>query len=479
MRRHVPRVSQVLLLLFWIFVAGSLLLEAQGPQNQQTVEEISRIKVDVSLVTMDITVIPPTSGEFRAEDFIIYDNGVVQHVTHFSRDLIPLSVALVADRSTSIEAFLPVLKKATLSALGRLKPEDQVALFRFDDETLKLKEFTVDHNLIAKIVGSFKLGGVGGGTDIYGVLYRTARYLKMKSLQNRRAIILISDNCHTLSNRIDKEDAYAEILESGATLFSIQTPGKNPSGCHGSIPFVKRLAEETGGELLDVNASTSLQEALEKAISNLRLQYTLGFSPSDPGKEGSYHKLTVRLASEDRCPACRLLARKGYYSGISASISNPRTSRLIAGNPLKQSSPERLQRLRFCMNTAIHTDFDLPDIPIVVRTFEQKGLDGKPQLKLDLHIDFSNIGFVTVGGHHRFRLHIGIFSPGQGIRNQEEKYLVLEGMLEEENYNQVRANGKELSITIPRMAQEEILKIVAYDEEADTVGSRTVTVFKP
>lgn len=153
MRRHVPGFLPVLLLLFWICIAGSMLLEAQGPQDQQTVEEIPKIKVDVSLVTMDLTVIPPTSGEFRAEDFIIYDNGVVQQVTHFSRDLIPLSVALVVDRSTSIEDYLPVLKKATLSALGHLKPEDQVALFSFDYETLKLKDFTVDHNLIAKIVG--------------------------------------------------------------------------------------------------------------------------------------------------------------------------------------------------------------------------------------------------------------------------------------------------------------------------------------
>ena len=64
-----------------------------------------------------------------------------------------------------------------------------------------------------------------------------------------------------------------------------------------------------------LKASASLQEALEKAISDLRLQYTLGFSPSDPGQEGSFHKLTVKLAAEDRCPACRLLVRSGYYAG--------------------------------------------------------------------------------------------------------------------------------------------------------------------
>ena len=54
--------------------------------------------------------------------------GAQQQVAHFSRDQLPLAVALVVDLSGSIQPFLRPLRYATLTALKTLKPEDQVAL---------------------------------------------------------------------------------------------------------------------------------------------------------------------------------------------------------------------------------------------------------------------------------------------------------------------------------------------------------------
>ncbi len=124
------------------------------------------------------------------------------------------------------------------------------------------------------------------------------------------------------------------------------------------------------------------------------------------------------------------------------------------------------------------TPFDLPDIPFTVRTSGPNGPESKSEIKIDLHFDSSPIGFQTVGDRHRFRLHIAIFSPGPGTIEHPswgEEWRVLEGMLEEEEYNQVLRDGMSTSISIPGVAGEEILKIVAYDEGTDTVGSRTVS----
>jgi Ca-activated chloride channel homolog len=476
MGKHLFRFSRIPLFLFWICAAGSMVLEAQEPQDPNAAQEISKIKADVSLVTMDVGVIPATSREFSAEDFIIRDNGVVQQVTHFSHDAIPLSIALVVDRSSSIKYYLHLLQQAALSTLGNLKPEDQIALFSFDYELLKLKDFTVDRNLIARIEGSIEQRSVGGATDIYRALYHTARYLKMKAPHSRRAIILVSDNCHTISRGIDKEDANIEVLQSGATLYSIQTPGKNPV-CNGSIALVKQLAEDTGGESLNVDAPTSLQEALEKAISNMRHQYTLGFSPSDPGEEGSFHKLTLKLASEDGCRGCRLQARKGYYFGTSGSLSAPKNNRSVPGTPLTQVFPDSGQRPRHCIVRAAMVDLDLPDIPISVKASEQNDSDGGSRTKMDLHFDLSRVGFQTVGESHRFRLLVAIFSQERGTKEYSwgKEWRGLEGVLNEETYDQVLREGIKYSIAIPRRPRDQILKVVAYDEGTNTVGSRTVS----
>ena len=52
---------------------------------------------------------------------------------------------------------------------------------------------------------------------------------------------------------------------------------------------------------------------------------------------------------------------------------------------------------------------------------------------------------------------------------------MLEGTLKDETYRQLLREGLFLSVNIPKVAQKEILKIVAYDELTDTVGSRVIS----
>jgi hypothetical protein len=105
------------------------------------VQASSCFKVEVALVTTDVTVKGTNVPELRQEGFTIQDNGAAQTVSHFSRGRFPLAVALLVDRSTSAEPYLPVLKKAAASVLGHLRPEDQVALFSFNWTPVMLKGF--------------------------------------------------------------------------------------------------------------------------------------------------------------------------------------------------------------------------------------------------------------------------------------------------------------------------------------------------
>jgi hypothetical protein len=43
------------------------------------------------------------------------------------------------------------------------------------------------------------------------------------------------------------------------------------------------MADETGGEVIEVKRPLSITAALENAITNLQMQYALGFNPSDRG----------------------------------------------------------------------------------------------------------------------------------------------------------------------------------------------------
>ena len=331
----------------------------------------------------------------------------------------------------------------------------------------------MDRSRIAGIIGKLT---IGYGTNIYDAISRVADYLRRKAPHHRRAIILVSDNCQTVRGRVRGDNARVEVLESAATLYSIKTPGDNYAldmrvrdpGCHDSIVLVRQLAEETGGQVLDVDASSSLQEALEKAISNLRLQYTLGFSPSDPGEEGSFHKLTVRLAAEDRCPACRLLVRSGYYAG---SPSVPLANQIQSAPPEPANKAEDWMILRK-IEAAATIDIDLPDIPFVAKTASQKDSDGKSQIRVDLQIDSAGVEFKTVGDRRTCKLYLAVFSTDERGEVFDPVFRTLEGTLQEETYNRVIKAGMSVSFAIPLKAPKQNLKIVLYDEGSDTLGSQ-------
>ncbi len=273
------------------------------------------VKLNVDLVTVD-AIVRDKQGALvsglRAEDFAIYDNGIAQEVTHFSRDELPLAVALLIDRSPSVGNYLFQFVSTAWKKFERLKPTDQVVLFSFDKFPTRLTDLTMDRQLIASQVADIVMGD---NTNIYDALVESARYLQAQARERRHAILMISDNYTNLMHYNDK-DALRALLAASATLFSV----KAPSQFHWAPPIknpklIELIARDTGGKVMDLGAAKTIGGALDNAIDDLRRGYTLGFAPSRPGDPGSFHRLRVRLVIGKRCPGCTIQARSGYYAG--------------------------------------------------------------------------------------------------------------------------------------------------------------------
>jgi Ca-activated chloride channel homolog len=442
-------------------------------------QEEFKIKVDAALVTTNVTVVGAAATELHADDFIIYDNDVAQTATYFSRDQIPLAVAILVDRSLSVQKYMPMLQIAAVSALRRLKPEDQVALFAFDFSLKKLKDLTEDRFLIADEIGKINNQL---GTNIYDAIHGAAGYLKKKAPQRRRAVILVSDNIRMGASGNTAEGVCNDLMETATTLYSIRTPAdfgppvyyaENLRSFRETDPEVRRMAEETGGEALVMNAETSIQAALEKIISNLRLQYTIGFNPSDPGDKGSLHRLSVKLAAEDRCPGCRLLTRSGYYSGVTVPLPPP-----VAVTKSPQATAQKSEKSLIQRNilTAGTANLELTDISFTVKTTRQADSNGQPQINVDCQIDFGRIVFTTIENLHSCKLHMTVFYADAKGKILGSDWKVLEGQLKEATYDQAMKSGVLLSTTVPLKVPNQILKIVIYDEQSDRVGSKMIKI---
>jgi Ca-activated chloride channel homolog len=280
------------------------------------------LSVDVQLVQVD-AVVRDRAGKsmmgLEKEDFRVFEDGMEQRIQNFSQDALPLAVALVIDRSSSVAPMMNRIETAAFKALQHLKPGDQVALFSFAGDITLLEELTVDRQRVANRIGMIQ---AGGGTRILDAIDEAVSYLSLAAPDRRRAVILISDNIDGDSHA-SASQVVRSALELQSVVYSVrirENPGVFPLGIPIPMPgsarpdSVVRIVTETGGEVFDTKAS-AFDSALETAVTRLKLRYTLGYAPTARSSRGRYHAIEVRLA--DRFGATgsnyTILSRGGYY----------------------------------------------------------------------------------------------------------------------------------------------------------------------
>jgi VWFA-related protein len=305
------------LLALAILVRNPVLAQNQDPQGQDQ----NIIRANVNLVMVDTTVKTKTGRimpDLKKADFELREDGVVQKLDVFSRDELPLNVALVLDLSDSIEPFLGPLRDAANIALAALKPEDEVALFTFSTEAELRVPFTTDKSQIAQQISTFH---AGGATNINDGIFVAAKYLLNAPPKGRRVIILISDDVGTDAGGQGTNDIVTESIAADTVLYNLKIPGYNPPAtlfAASMIPGlvnIRKVMDATGGELFDVRDVAHLDAAFRALIDRIKTRYTLGYYTQATAALGKPHKLDVRLASQfgKKGRDYVVLAKSAYY----------------------------------------------------------------------------------------------------------------------------------------------------------------------
>ena len=279
------------------------------------------IRVDVNLVLVDATVKSKDGqimSKLKKDDFEVREDGVAQKVEIFSRDELPVNVALVLDLSDSIEPFLGPLRDAATIALAALKPDDEVALFTFATDAELRMPLTKDKNKIADQINTFQ---ARGATNINDGIFVAAEYLLKGPPNGRRVIILISDDVGTDAGGQGTRDIVTEAIAADAVLYNLKIPGYNPPATRFAASMIpglvniRKVMDATGGDLFDVQDVAHLDSVFSALIQRIKTRYTLGYYTMANGAEGKPHKLDVRLASSfgKKGRDYSILAKNGYY----------------------------------------------------------------------------------------------------------------------------------------------------------------------
>lgn len=303
-----------------------------GLQPARSENQDEPLKLRAELVVIDAQVLHKKTAlpidNLSREDFILYEDGVKQHISHFSRDKLPLSVIILFDVSGSIATDRNAVQRllgGAYQAMNLLRPEDEVALMQFAEKATLVQPFTRDRDLVVKAVT--RMDGRGQyGTHIDEGILAAAEYMRSAANpDSRRAVIAVTDDVTvefrdrstvTPMSRYEGQ-ALRELYESGSVLCSLlyEPPETGYVEPYFKNGVAKHLAEATGGISIKV-AQADMLAKLSEMIRRLRARYTIGYSPSNTSTDGKFRKikLSVTPEVEKREGSVALITRKGYYA---------------------------------------------------------------------------------------------------------------------------------------------------------------------
>lgn len=115
----------------------------------------------------------------KQEDFIVTENGGKldsEADLRVGRGSIPyeLKTILLLDISRSIEGFVPQIKDAAKAMVDKKLPDQQIAIYTFDAQTVKLQGFTEDKQALIAAINSIPESGLFNSTNLYGAIIEMA-----------------------------------------------------------------------------------------------------------------------------------------------------------------------------------------------------------------------------------------------------------------------------------------------------------------
>lgn len=308
-------------------VAGLLAVPVLA-QNQEIPSPT--IRVDVSVVNILLTVRDRDGGlveNLDKSDFEIREEGTRQEIVYFSRETqLPLTLGLLVDSSISQQRLIPDQRRAAAAFFEQvLTPQDAAFLISFDVNVDLLQDITGSVDFLRQGLDRIRVNGGGaglargpfpqvqsGGTHLFDAVFLAADEILAPEV-GRKALIIISDG-QDHGSMIDREFAVETAQRSDVILYAILFHDRGFYGMGGSAyrgdRVLKDMAEETGGRLFEADNDRELRSAFEQISNELRSQYSLGYTPTNAARDGSYRRLDVRVNGR----GYRVQARKGYYA---------------------------------------------------------------------------------------------------------------------------------------------------------------------
>ena len=214
-----------------------------------------------------------------------------------------------------MQSKIRTAQRAVDRFFSMIQEDDEVFLMTFTLRASLIADFTSDRT---KLRNALMTGvNLGGGTALYDSLYQALQKVQQGRYE-KKAILLVTDgeDVHSLT-RFDKALQY--IREADMLVYSIGIKGapgfdlgtdplsgnarsSTPNYTTVDMKVLNRFGEASGGRAWEISEATfgkNMDAVIDTIAAELRSQYSIGYYPTHPKKDGKWHSVRIRMKNPD------------------------------------------------------------------------------------------------------------------------------------------------------------------------------------
>jgi VWFA-related protein len=296
--------------------------------------EIYTLSTSTNLVNVDVMVVDNNGNPIQSlgkKNFQLSDDGVPQAITNFGTGEAPMTICMLIQFNAGTWQYLYLGLQYSYQFLQVIQPKDWVAVVSFDIKPEIVTDFTQDRSEVRAGLDSLRIPGFREFNFYDALAFVLDR---MKEVHGRKAILAVVTGMDSFS-KLTYDQCLKIVKASDTAIYPISVVEfmsvRTTSGRFENIDTLQArnaldtIAKYTGGQAYFPRFEAELPGDYQQIAGQLRMQYSLGFVPTNAAKDGKFHKLKIAVVDEQGNPLrivnekgkvvkYHLVTRDGYYA---------------------------------------------------------------------------------------------------------------------------------------------------------------------
>ncbi|MDA2929683.1 VWA domain-containing protein, partial [Acidobacteria bacterium AH-259-O06] len=292
-----------------------LLLFAASDLSAQ--KETPRFRVESEIVRVPVVVIGEGGRlytDLSKENFTLLEDKVAQTISKFIGGESPLTLVLLLEYSGVIRYLRgEVIRPAGIFVSQIMGPDDYAAIVAFDMRPELLTDFTRNRQQLMDAVNALVYSPPGfSESNLFDALkfvlsggeLEGYEYKGLSQVEGRTGVLIVATGMNTFS-KTSYDEIQKVVADSGVPVYSIGIGELAYIRAEPYLSGLERLnflqaqntlrafSQTSAGRFYSVRFQAALDSVLESIAAMLRYQYTLGYTSTNPRREGKKRKIEV------------------------------------------------------------------------------------------------------------------------------------------------------------------------------------------